>query len=50
MIQRLERDKLDSVSLSALFVEQRGNYELWCGKYDLDRAYVKAAKKSPICL
>ena len=45
MVERLEREKLDSASLSALFAEQRGNDGVWCGKYDLDRAYMKVAKK-----
>lgn len=45
MVERLERRKLDNASLSALFVEQRGNNGVWCGKYDLDRVYMKMAKK-----
>lgn len=45
MVERLEREKLDSASLSALFVEQRGNDGVWCGKYDLNRLYMKVAEK-----
>lgn len=32
MVERLEREKVDSASLSALFVEQRGNDGVRCGK------------------
>lgn len=48
VVKRLEREKLDSAPLSALFVKQRENDGALSGKYDLDRTHIMVARKGLI--